>query len=271
MVESQINKRIVICLIVITAWSNILIYIGEIHNGILPKFISASYKDNLELEFNSIFLKQIINILSKFSKTNPSTTSFLIGDLPIYPNSKSNKTYAHFKKLHQQEQEIINNMEKNTNYTTKIPMSNNTQYFLFPNKEKTKMNVVLFSLEKIKDTNRKTNIIFSKLSQISLYEIPIHNFIINYQSEFQIKNAFYKLRWKINLTGIITKYAFSNDYEQLSVVYKNITNNNEIKYNIVYININSNIINNNLYNILELEGNLKIESIATFENLIYIN
>ena len=268
MVESQINKRIVICLIVITAWSNILIYIGEIHNGILPKFISASYKDNLKLEFNSIFLKQIFNIFSKFSKTVPSTTSFLIGDLPIYPSSKSNKTYAHFKKLHQQEQEIINNMEKNINYTTKIPISNNTQYFLFPNKEKTKMNVVLFSLEKIKDTNRKTNNIFSKLSQISLYEIPIHNFIINYQSEFQIKDAFYKLKWKINLTGIITKYAFSNDYEQLSVVYKNITNNNEIKYNIIYININSNIINNNLYNILELEGNLKIESIATFENLI---
>jgi hypothetical protein len=269
MVESQINKRIVIFLIVLTAWSNIIIYIGEIHDGILPKFISASYKDNLQLEFNSIFLKQIFNILSKFYKINPSTTSFLIGDIPIYPSAKNNKTYVQYKKMHQQEQEIIDNIKTNINYTTKIPITNNTKYFLFPNHNKKKINVVLFSLKKIKDINSRNNNVFSKLSQISLYEIPIHNFIINYQSEFEIKNAFFKLKWKINLPGIITKYAFSNDYEQLSVVYKNVTKNMEIRYNIVYINVKSNELNNNnLYDIIELEGNLKIESIATLDNLI---
>ena len=150
MVESQINKRIVIFLIVITTWSNVLLYIGEIHNGILPKFISASYKENLKMEFNSIFLKQIFNLISKFYEINPFTTSFLIGDLPKYPNAKNNITYSLFKKLHEEEKEIINNITNDFNYTTKIPITNNTQYFLFPNKDKTKMNVILFSLEKIK-------------------------------------------------------------------------------------------------------------------------
>ena len=269
MVESQINKRIVIFFIVVTAWSNIIMYIGEIHDGVLPKFISASYKDNLKLEFNSIFLKRIFNFISKFHTINPSTTSFLIGDIPIYPNSNNNKTYAQYKKMHQKEQEIINDISKNINFTTKIPITNNTKYFLFPNYDKTKINVVLLSLVKIEDTNKHNNIVFSKYSQISLYEIPIHNFIINYQSEFEIKNAFFKLKWKIDLPGIITKYSFSNDYEQLCIVYKNVTKNMEIRYNIVYININNDKIkNNNLYDVIELEGNLKIESIATLENLI---
>ena len=111
MAEGRINKRIVICLIVITASVNILIYIGEIHNGILPKFISSSYKDNLKLEFNSIFLKQVFNTISKFFNIKPSTTSFLIGDLPIYPNTKVNESALFkFKESHQQEKEIIKNI-----------------------------------------------------------------------------------------------------------------------------------------------------------------
>ena len=268
MVESRIHKKIVIIFVIITSWSNVLIYIGEIHNGILPKFISASYKENLKMEFNSIFLKQIFNLFSKFFKINPATTSFLIGDLPIYKNAKSNMNYIIFKKLHEEEEEIITNIKHNSNYTTKIPIDNNTEYFLFPNSNKTKMNVILFSLEKIKDINNKNNIIFSKLSQISLYEIPIDNFIINYQSEFNLKNSFFKLNWKINLPGIITKYSFSNDYEQLVIVFKNITNNTEIKYKIAYVNINMNNNRFELYDIIELKGNLKIESITVFNNLI---
>ena len=269
MAEGRINKRIVICLIVITAWINILIYIGEIHNGILPKFISSSYKDNLKLEFNSIFLKQIFNTMSKFFNIKPSTTSFLIGDLPIYPNTKVNESALFkFKESHQQEKEIIKNISYDKNNIKQIPITNNGKYFLFPNHDKTKMNVVLFSLEKVSKNNKQFNNIFPKLSQISLYEIPINNFIINYQSEFNLKNSFFKLKWKIDLPGIITKYAFSSDYEQLAVVYKNITNYSEIRYNIVYININKDNINGDFYDIIKLLGNLKIETIAVHKNII---
>jgi len=269
MAEGRINERIVICLIVITASVNILIYIGEIHNGILPKFISSSYKDNLKLEFNSIFLKQIFNTISKFFNIKPSTTSFLIGDLPIYPNTNANEsTLFKFKEFHQQEQEIIKNISYDKNNIKQIPITNNAKYFLFPNHDKTKMNVVLFSLEKVNKSNKQFDIIFPKLSQISLYEIPINNFIINYQSEFNLKNSFFKLKWKIDLPGIITKYAFSNDYEQLAVVYKNITKYSEIKYNIVYININKDNINGDFYDIVKLLGNLKIEAIAVHKNII---
>ena len=131
MVESRIHKKIVIIFVIITSWSNVLIYIGEIHNGILPKFISASYKENLKMEFNSIFLKQIFNLFSKFFKINPATTSFLIGDLPIYKNAKSNMNYTMFKKLHEEEEEIVTNIKHNQNIPQKylLIIILNTFYF----------------------------------------------------------------------------------------------------------------------------------------------
>ena len=260
MVETLIIRRMVIFITVLIMLINILLYIGDIHDGILPKFISSSFKENLKLEFNSIFLNRIFKILNKFIKINNSTTSFLIGDLPIYPNSSDlyiNPNYTN-------DDILIENIRKDLKFTDKIPVETNSKYFLFPNCNKTKINIVIFSLEKIKDVNNE-NIIFPKLSQISLYEIPIHNFIINYQSEFDLKKSFFKLKWKIDLPGIISKHSFSNDYEQLCVVIKNITNNKEIRYNIAYIDINN---KNNLYDIIELEGNLKIESIAVINNII---
>ena len=262
MVESLINRRMVIFITLIIMLINILLYIGDIHDGILPKFISSSYKEDLKFEFNSIFLNRIFNIVNKFIKINNLKTSFLIGDLPIYPSSKNLYDINHNYK---NDNILIQNIKNDLYFTDKIPMATNSKYFLFPNYDKTKINIVIFSLEKIKDINNE-NIIFHKLSQISLYEIPIHNFIINYQSEFDLKKSFFKLKWKINLSGVITKYSFSNDYEQLCVVFKNITNNKEIRYNIAYINLNNN--DKNFYNIIELEGNLKIESLAVLNNII---
>ena len=50
MVESIIKKRIIYILIVLTTSINIYIYFSEIHTSILPKFISASYKDNIKID-----------------------------------------------------------------------------------------------------------------------------------------------------------------------------------------------------------------------------
>ena len=268
MVESLIKKRIIYILIAFTTTVNIYIYISEIHTSILPKFISASYKDNIKLDFNSIFVNRMFDIIPKYFNLNPITKSFLIGDLPIYSSPKMNTSFAHFEKLIQEEEQLKKRMENNLNYTQRIPISDNTKYFIFPNYNKSKINIILFSLNKVKNINNTQDIIFPKLSSISLYDIPIHNFIINYQSEFDLKKAFFEKKWEINLPGIIDKYIFSNDYEQLVAVYKNITNTNELRYNIVYININSNKSNEDLYQIIRLNGNLKIEAISVFKNLI---
>ena len=269
MVEQMIQKRIVYILIALTTSVTIYMYIAEIQTSILPKFIAASYKDNLNLDFNSILVNRIFDTIPKYFNINPNIKSFLIGDLPIYSSHKKNTTFAQFEKLVQEEEQLKERMEKNMNYTKKIPITNSTKYFIFPNYNKSKINVVLFSLKKIKEKNNNTkDIIFPKLSSISLYDIPIHNFIINYQNEFDLKKAFFEKKWEIDLPGIIDKYMFSNDYEQLVVVYKNITNSNELRYNIVYVNISNNTPNDNLYQSIELKGNLKIEAITVYKNII---
>ena len=256
-------------MILFTFSINIYLYVSEIQQGILPKFISASYKDNLKLDFNSILVNRIFNINPKFFYVNSMTKSFLIGDLPIYSTPEKNTSFAHFEKLIQEEEQLKIQMKQNLNYTQRIPINDNTKYFIFPNYNKSKINIILFSLNKIKDGNNNTKeLIFPKLSSISLYDIPIHNFIINFQSEFDLKKSFFEKKWEINLPGIIDKYCFSNDYEQLAVVYKNITNLNELRYNIAYININNNILNEDLYQSIELKGNLKIEAIAVIKNMI---
>ena len=66
MVESLIRKRMVYIMILFTFSINIYLYVSEIQQGILPKFISASYKDNLKLDFNSILVNRIFNINQNF-------------------------------------------------------------------------------------------------------------------------------------------------------------------------------------------------------------
>ena len=130
---------------------------------------------------------------------------------------------------------------------------------------------IVFQLEKIKITleHVKTDSYFLiKLNQVSLYGISINNFIINYQIEFDLKQAFFKQKWKIDIPGIITKYSFSNDYEQLILVYKNVINNNEIKYNFLYIDIKKGEYNDDFYDFIDMSGNLKINALAVKKNII---
>ena len=99
------------------------------------------------------------------------------------------------------------------------------------------------------------NICFTKLSTISLFEIPIDNFIINFQDEYNLQSAFFKLKWKLNIPGIIIKFIFSNDYEYLCLVYKMVFNGIEIKYKLIYIKINNDETENLEYDVIDIPGN----------------
>jgi len=242
------------------------LWLVEVQRSILPKFISASYKNNLTLEFNSIGLTSIYNFIS-IILDKPSEINLLVGDIPLYDKRK-NETYIQ-KYNYNDEQTLIKNIIKEYNFS-KIPMSNNNEYHLFPNSNKTKMNVISFSLEDKKDkTNTDINICFTKLSTISLYEIPIDNFIIDFQNEYKLEHSFFKLKWKLNIPGIIIKYIFSPEYNYLALVYKQIRNGIEVLYKIVYIDINNSTDNLNLsYEVIDIPGNTKIMALAVEKDLI---
>ena len=238
----------------------------EVQRAILPKFISASYMDNLSVQFNSIFLKSFYNIMGTFFD-KPSVTTLLVGDLPIYDNRKKKNKWNKYS--YDSEQALIKKTISINNYT-KIPMSNNNEYHLFPNHNKTKMNIISFSFEEKKEnnSNEDINICFIKLSTISLFEIPIDNFIINFQDEYNLQSAFFKLKWKLNIPGIIIKYVFSNDYEYLCLVYKMVFNGIEIKYKLIYIKIRNDNTEELEYDIIDIPGNTKIMALAVTKNLI---
>ena len=108
-----------------------------------------------------------------------------------------------------------------------------------------------------------------KLSVISLYEIPIDNFLINFQDEYKLEYSFFKLKWKLNIPGIIIKYVFSTEYNYLALVYKQIKYGIEVLYKIAYIDINNSIDNDNLlYDVIDIPGNTKIMALAVDKNLI---
>ncbi len=242
------------------------LWLVEVQHSILPKFISASYKNNLTLNFNSIALTSIYNFIS-IILDKPSEINLLVGDIPLYDKRK-NETYIQ-KYNYNDEQTLIKNIIKDYNFS-KISMSNSNEYHLFPNSDKTKMNVLSFALEDKKDkTNKDINICFTKLSTITLYEIPIDNFIIDFQNEYKLEHSFFKLKWKLNIPGIIIKYVFSPEYNYLALVYKQIKNGIEVSYKIVYIDINNSTDNKNLsYEVIDIPGNTKIMALAVEKDLI---
>ena len=242
------------------------LWLVEVQRSILPKFISASYKNNLTLNFNSIALTSIYNFIS-IILDKPSEINLLVGDIPLYDKRK-NETYIQ-KYNYNDEQTLIKNIIKDYNFS-KLPMSNSNEYHLFPNSDKTKMNVISFALEDKKDkTNTDINICFTKLSTITLYEIPIDNFIIDFQNEYKLEHSFFKLKWKLNIPGIIIKYVFSPEYNYLALVYKQIKNGIEVSYKIVYIDINNSTDNMNLsYEVIDIPGNTKIMALAVEKDLI---
>ena len=261
--EPQYSKTF-ICFSIISITCLVTLMNMEVQRAILPKFISASYKDNLTLKFNSIFLKSLFGIMKSFFD-KPSVKTLLVGDLPVYDKRKKENTWNKYS--YDSEQALIKNIIKKNNYT-KITMSNNNNYHLFPNHNKTKMNVISFSLEEKNESeyNEDFNNCFTKLSSVSLYEIPIDNFIINFQDEYNLHSAFFKLKWKLNIPGIIIKYVFSSDYNYLCLVYKQVYNGIEVKYKIIYIKINNN--QDLQYDTIDISGNTQITALAVTKNLI---
>jgi len=251
---------------IISIASVVTLLIVEVQSSILPKFISASYKNNLTLEFNSVGLTSIYNFIRIFLD-KPSEINLLVGDIPLYDKRKNESHLTKYN--YNEEQALIKNIIKEYNYS-KIPMSNDNEYHLFPNHNKTKLNVMSFSLEDKKDkSNNDINLCFIKLSVISMYEIDIDNFLIDFQDEYKLEKSFFKFKWKLNIPGIIIKYVFSIEYNYLALVYKQIRNGIEVLYKIVYIDINNTIDNEHIsYDIIDIPGNTKIMALAVEKNLI---
>ena len=213
-----------------------------------PKYISSSFDDKLKIKFKSKVLQSISPYLYKLFPSSLSLITSHIGDIPIGSTPMN--------------EQLRKEKEYNTSLLNKSDIGQNkynSEYEIFLDENKTNIYILKFHINYnyLKD-----------FSLISLYTIPIDNFIITKREEYDLnKSAIIKL-WEKKFQGIIKKYSISQDKKYLGILmntaYKN---KNYIKSVIKYIEIF------NISNIDEIyiEGNIPLINLDIAKDIIAIS
>ena len=213
-----------------------------------PKYISSSFDDKLKIKFKSKVLQSISPYLYKLFPSSLSLITSHIGDIPIGSTPMN-------EQLRKEKEYNISLLNKSDIGQNKY----NSEYEIFLDENKTNIYILKFHINYnyLKD-----------YSLISLYTIPIDNFIITKREEYDLnKSAIIKL-WEKKFQGIIKKYSISQDKKYLGILmntaYKN---KNYIKSVIKYIEIF------NISNIDEIyiEGNIPLINLDISKDIIAIS
>ena len=213
-----------------------------------PKYISSSFDDKLKIKFKSKVLQSISPYLYKLFPSSLSLITSHIGDIPIASTPMN-------EQLRKEKEYNISLLNKSDIGQNKY----NSEYEIFLDENKTNIYILKFHINYnyLKD-----------YSLISLYTIPIDNFIITKREEYDLnKSAIIKL-WGKKFQGIIKKYSISQDKKYLGILmntaYKN---KNYIKSVIKYIEIF------NISNIDEIyiEGNIPLINLDIAKDIIAIS
>ena len=213
-----------------------------------PKYISSSFDDKLKIKFKSKVLQSISPYLYKLFPSSLSLITSHIGDIPIGSTPMN-------EQLRKEKEYNISLLNKSDIGQNKY----NSEYEIFLDENKTNIYILKFHINYnyLKD-----------YSLISLYTIPIDNFIITKREEYDLnKSAIIKL-WEKKFKGIIKKYSISQDKKFLGILmntaYKN---KNYLKSVIKYIEIF------NISNIDEIyiEGNIPLINLDIAKDIIAIS
>ena len=213
-----------------------------------PKYISSSFDDKLKIKFKSKVLQSISPYLYKLFPSSLSLITSHIGDIPIGSTPMN-------EQLRKEKEYNISLLNKSDIGQNKY----NSEYEIFLDENKINIYILKFHINYnyLKD-----------FSLISLYTIPIDNFIIAKREEYDLnKSAIIKL-WEKKFQGIIKKYSISQDKKFLGILmntaYKN---KNYIKSVIKYIEIF------NISNIDEIyiEGNIPLINLDIAKDIIAIS
>ena len=216
-----------------------LLYYWKLDNSteeFSPKFISSSYDQNLRIQFKSQVLQSLSPYLFTLFPSSLSIITSHTGDIPIgastmYSQLKKEKEY-NISYLHQSD------IGKN-----KL----NSEYEMFLDEEK--KNIFILKLH--------INYNYSNdISIISMYSIPVDNFIISTREEYDLNKSCINKLWEMKIEGIIKKYSISQDKKYLGIIFNRIRQNN-IDSIVKYIE---------LFNINETSNNLNNSSNITEEN-----
>ena len=213
-----------------------------------PKYISSSFDDKLNIKFKSKVLQSISPNLYKLFPSSLSLITSHTGDIPIGSTPMN--------------EQLKKEKEYNISLLNKSDIGNykfNSEYEMFLDENKQNIFIIKFhiSYNYLKD-----------YSIISLYNIPIDNFIISKRDEYDLNKSSIIQLWKKKFQGIIKKYGVSQDKKYLAVLLDTIyKDKNKIISVIKYIEIFNISKTEEIY----IEGNLRISNIDVAKDIIVIS
>ena len=213
-----------------------------------PKYISSSFDDKLNIKFKSKVLQSISPYLYKLFPSSLSLITSHTGDIPIGSAPMN--------------EQLKKEKEYNISLLNKSDIGNykfNSEYEMFLDENKQNIFIIKFhiSYNYLKD-----------YSIISLYTIPIDNFIISKRDEYDLNKSSIIQLWKKKFQGIIKKYSVSQDKKYLAVLLDTIyKDKNKIISVIKYIEIFNISKTEEIY----IEGNLRISNIDVAKDIIVIS
>ena len=228
-----------------------LIYIWRFDSNVeefSPKYISSSFDDKLNIKFKSKVLQSISPNLYKLFPSSLSLITSHTGDIPIGSTPMN--------------EQLKKEKEYNISLLNKSDIGNykfNSEYEMFLDENKQNIFIIKFhiSYNYLKD-----------YSIISLYSIPIDNFIISKRDEYDLNKSSIIQLWKKKFQGIIKKYSVSQDKKYLAVLLDTIyKDKNKIISVIKYIEIFNISKTEEIY----IEGNLRISNIDVAKDIIVIS
>ena len=228
-----------------------LIYIWRFDSNVeefSPKYISSSFDDKLNIKFKSKVLQSISPYLYKLFPSSLSLITSHTGDIPIGSTPMN--------------EQLKKEKEYNISLLNKSDIGNykfNSEYEMFLDENKQNIFIIKFhiSYNYLKD-----------YSIISLYNIPIDNFIISKRDEYDLNKSSIIQLWKKKFQVIIKKYSVSQDKKYLAVLLDTIyKDKNKIISVIKYIEIFNISKTEEIY----IEGNLRISNIDVAKDIIVIS
>ena len=231
-----------------------LIYLWKTDNTLeefSPKFISSSYDEKLKIQFKSQVLQSLSPYLFRLFPSSSSIITSHTGDIPIGTLSMSEQ----LKREKEYNKSLLHQSDIGKNKL-------NSDYEMFLDQDK--KNIFILKLH--------VNYNYSNdISIISMYSIPIDNFIISTREEYNLNKSCINKIWELKIDGIIQKYSISQDKKYLGIIINKIKKNNiisTVKY-IELFNINNNTLNtSNISNISNISNTSSIVTNLTNETKI---
>ena len=213
-----------------------------------PKYISSSFDDKIKIKFKSKVLQSISPYLYKLFPSSLSLITSHTGDIPIGSTSINEQ----LKKENEYNISLLNKSDIGHNKF-------NSEYEMFLDEKKENIFILKFHINYF---------YLNDYSIVSLYTIPIDNFIISKREEYDLNKSNIIKLWEKNFEGVIKKFSISQDKKYLGILINTVyKNKNNIKSVIKYIEIF------NISNIedINIEGNLHANNIDIGKDVVAIS